>query len=295
MTSNARAALLMTLSMAAFACEDTLLKLMSAHVSTGALLFYIGLGGMLAFGLWVAFGPEGLRLRHLGHPLVILRSCCEAICGVTFVTALSMGDLSIASAILQALPLLMTLGAALFLREPVGWRRWMSIAVGFVGVLMIVQPGTAAFQPSSVLAVIAVLALAVRDLSTRQIPKHIGSGMLTSAAFGAMALGGLVLILLRGDALVLPSPGQAGAMLVTLGFGLAGYITMVIATRVGEIGAIAPFRYTRLVFAITLGVVVFGERPDGLALLGAAIIAGAGGYAMWREARLRRRSFAPAG
>jgi drug/metabolite transporter (DMT)-like permease len=295
MTPNARAALLMTLSMAAFACEDTLLKLMSAHVSIGALLVYIGLGGMIAFGCWVAFGPEGLRLKDLAHPLVILRNCCEAICGVTFLTALSLGDLSIASAILQALPLLMTLGAALFLREPVGWRRWLSIGVGFLGVLMIVRPGTDAFQPSSVLAIIAVLALAVRDLATRRLPKGIGSGLLTASAFGAMAIGGAILILMRGDAMIVPTAGQAGMMLITLGFGLAGYITMVIATRVGEIGAIAPFRYTRLVFAITLGVIVFGERPDIWALAGAAIIAGAGGYAMWREARLRRRKIQPAG
>lgn len=295
MNANARAAALMTLGMAAFACEDALLKLLSAGLPVGELLLVVGAGGMLLFGGWLARIEGGLRWRDLLHPLVLLRNFCEAVCAICFVTALSRGDLSIASAILQALPLLMTLGAALFLAEPVGWRRWLSIAAGFVGVLLIVRPGSAAFQPGSVYALIAVLALAVRDLATRRLPPEIGSGMLTAAAFGAMALAGAVLLVVGGQALVAPDAGQAVMMLACLGFGLGGYIAMVVATRIGEIGAIAPFRYSRLVFAMLLAIAIFGERPDAATLAGAAIIAGAGGYAMWREARLRRRPPAPPG
>lgn len=289
MTANARAAALMTLGMAAFACEDALLKLLSAGISIGQLLLVLGFAGMAIFGAWVARSPGGLGWRDLLHPGVILRNLSEAVCGVCFLTALSVGDLSIASAILQALPLLMTLGAAVVLGEPVGWRRWSSIVVGFVGVMMIVRPGTDAFQPGSVLALVAVVTLAVRDLVTRQLPARIGSGLLTASAFGAMSIAGAVLVLIGGHDMVMPGVAEAGMMAVALGFGLLGYMTMVIATRIGEIGAIAPFRYSRLVFAIILGVLVFSERPDGWTLAGAAIIAVAGGYAMWREARLRRR------
>ncbi|MCF3974038.1 DMT family transporter [Paracoccus salsus] len=289
MTGNGRAAVLMTLGMAAFACEDALLKLLSQRISIGQLLLVIGFAGMLVFGAWVALGPEGLRRRDLLHRGVILRNLSEAVCGVCFLTALSVGDLSIASAILQALPLLMTLGAALVLGEPVGWRRWTSIVIGFAGVIMIVRPGTEAFQPGSVLALVAVLALAVRDLVTRQLPARIGSGLLTASAFGAMSLAGAVLLLVGGQTLTVPGAGDAGMMAASLGFGLLGYMTMVIATRLGEISAIAPFRYSRLIFAIILGVLVFAERPDGWTLAGAAVIAAAGGYTMWREARLGRR------
>ena len=288
MSDNARAALLMTLSMAGFACEDALLKFLSSELSIGQLLLLVGFGGMVCFGAWLAFGPEGLRWRDLIHRGVLLRNLCEAICGVCFLTALSMGDLAIASAILQALPLLMTLGAALVLGERVGWRRWTSICVGFLGVLLIVRPGTDAFQPGSVLALIAVVFLAVRDLVTRQLPRSIGSGLLTASAFGAMSVAGAVMIVIGGQPLSRPSVGEWGLMAASLVFGLSGYLTMVIATRIGEIGAIAPFRYSRLVFAIILGMLVFSERPDGWMLLGAAIIAGAGGYTMWREARLKR-------
>ena len=287
MSPNARAAALMVLAMACFACEDALLKLLSRHLSTGQLLVFIGFSGMALFGAWVSF-RQGLNFRDLLHPGVMLRNLCEAICAITFVTALSMGDLSIASAILQAQPLLMTLGAAMFLGEPVGWRRWLSICAGFVGVLLIVRPGTEAFQPSSVLAVIAVLALAVRDLATRRLPPGIGSGMVTASAFASVGIAGAVLSVLSGQQFQMPTTvgfaGIAGCVI----FGLAGYITMVTATRVGEISAIAPFRYSRLVFALAFGLLVFGERPDLWMLAGAVLIAGAGIYSMWRETRVRR-------
>lgn len=285
---NLRAALLMVLAMAAFACEDALLKGLSGTIPTGQLLAVIGFAGMVVFALWIAIGPEGLRLRNLLRPPVMLRNLCEGICAITFVTALATGDLSIASAILQAQPLLMTLGAALFLGEQVGWRRWLSIAAGFAGVLLIVKPGTAAFEFSSVLAIIAVITLAVRDLVTRRLPPEVGSGLLSAGAFGSMGIAGLVLLLIGGQQAVAPTAGQGALMAATLCFGLLGYITMVIATRIAEISVIAPFRYSRLLFAMLLAVTVFGERPDALTLLGAALIAGAGIYAMWREARLRR-------
>lgn len=287
-----RAALLMVLAMAAFACEDALLKGLSGRIPTGQLLAVIGFAGMAVFGLWIAFSPEGLRLRNLLRPQVALRNLCEGVCAITFVTALATGDLSIASAILQAQPLLMTLGAALFLGEQVGWRRWMSIAVGFAGVLLIVKPGTAAFEFSSVLAIIAVVTLAVRDLVTRRLPPEVGSGLLSAGAFGSMGVAGLVLLAVGAQQPIAPSAGQGALMAATLCFGLLGYITMVIATRIAEIAVIAPFRYSRLLFAMLLAVAVFGERPDAATLLGAALIAGAGIYSMWREARLRRAQLA---
>lgn len=292
---NLRAAMLMVLAMAAFACEDALLKALSGAIPTGQLLAVIGFAGMAVFGLWIAISPEGLRLRNLLRPPVALRNLCEAICAITFVTALATGDLSIASAILQAQPLLMTLGAALFLGEQVGWRRWLSIAVGFVGVLLIVKPGTAAFEVSSIFAIVAVLALAVRDLVTRRLPPEVGSGLLSAGAFGSMGLAGLALMLAGGQGAVMPTAGQGALMAATLCFGLLGYITMVIATRIAEIAVIAPFRYSRLLFAMALAVTLFGERPDALTLAGAALIAGAGIYAMWREARLRRARLAVQG
>ncbi|WEF23584.1 DMT family transporter [Paracoccus sp. S3-43] len=291
---NLRAALLMVLAMGAFAAEDALLKGLSGGIPTGQLLAMLGFSGMVVFGLWIALGGEGLHPRILLRPQVALRNLCEGVCAITFVTALATGDLSIASAILQAQPLLMTLGAALFLGERVGWRRWCSIAVGFCGVLLIVKPGTASFEMSSIFAVIAVMTLAVRDLITRRLPPEVGSGLLSAGAFGSMGIAGLVLLVLGGQSPVVPTPGQGALMVTTLGFGILGYITMVIATRIAEIAVIAPFRYSRLLFALILAVTLFGERPDALTLTGAALIAGAGIYSMWREARRRQAVLAAA-
>lgn len=291
---NLRAAMLMVLAMAAFAAEDALLKALSGTIPTGQLLAVIGFAGMVVFGLWFSTGGRRLNLRHLLRPPVALRNLCEAICAITFVTALATGDLSVASAILQAQPLLMTLGAALFLGEQVGWRRWLSIAIGFAGVLLIVKPGTAAFEASSVLAIIAVITLAVRDLVTRRLPPEVRSGLLSAGAFGSMGLAGLVLMAIGGQQAILPTAGQGALLAATLGFGLLGYITMVVATRLAEISVIAPFRYSRLLFAMLLAVAVFRERPDAATLTGAGLIAGAGIYAMWREARLRRARLAAA-
>lgn len=293
MTGNARAAALMVLAMACFACEDALLKLLSQDLPAGQLLLCVGFAGMALSGIWVGL-RQGLNPRDLLYPGVALRNLSEAICGVAFVTALSIGDLSIVSAILQALPLLMTLGAALFMGEQVGPRRWFSICVGFIGVLLIVRPGTEAFQPGSVLAVIAVLALAVRDLVTRKLPAGIGSGILTVSAFGSMGLAGALLIVMGSQQMHMPTLAGFGGIAGCVVFGLMGYVTMVTATRIGQISAIAPFRYSRLIFAILLGMIIFAERPDRLTLLGSTLIAAAGIYTMWREARLRRRIAATA-
>ena len=192
------------------------------------------------------------------------------------------------------LPLTLVLGAALFLGEQVGWRRWSSVAVGFAGVLLILRPGTAAFHPSMLLAVMGVIGLTLRDLATRRIPKGVPSDQLSASAYGAMVPAGLVLAALGGEPAVMPDPLQMTLLLGTLVFGVLGYTALVAASRMGEASVVAPFRYSRLAFALIVALVVFGERPDLPMLLGAALIAGAGGYAMWREAGLRRKPLAGA-
>lgn len=288
MAQEQRAATLMVASMAFFAFEDMLIKLLTLTLPGGQIMLVAGMLGAGTFWAMMAARGQKLWTRTLLNPLILTRNLGEAICAVLFVTALRLGDLSTASAILQALPLVMTLGAVVFLREPVGWRRWLSIALGFIGVLMIVRPGTEAFQPASLLAVGAVLALALRDLVTRRIPPLVPSEALTATAFAAMAVGGLALLLIQGQAPVLPSVGQGLGLLGVTAFGLAGYSLMVVATRLVPIAAIAPFRYSRLVFALVLGVVVFDERPDAMMLLGSAVIVGSGIYAMLRERVARR-------
>ncbi|SEH87881.1 DMT family transporter [Paracoccus alkenifer] len=286
---NRHAVVLMTASMAAFAVEDALVKTLTVTLAPGQVVMTVGALGMAVF--WLLLARQGGRLwtRDLLLRPVLLRNLGEVVGSTGFIMALALTELSSASAILQALPLALVMGGALFLGERVGWRRWSAILVGFAGVLLIIRPGTGGFEPRSVLALIGVAGLALRDLATRRMPRHILSHQLSASAFATLIPGGLALALLLGEPLRLPTLVEAAGFAACITVGVAGYAMMIVATRVGEASLVAPLRYTRLVFALIVAVLVFGERPDALTLAGAALIVGSGGFAMWRELRLARR------
>lgn len=291
---NLRGSILMVLAMLGFAFEDMFVKLMAGALPTGEILAVVGAGGAVIFGGACVLRGEALFSRDVLHPMVLLRNGCEMIGTVGYVTAVVLTPISSASAIFQATPLFVTLGAALFLGETVGWRRWMAIAVGFMGVLLIIRPGMAAFQPASLFAVQGVVFLGMRDLATRRIPKTVSSMQLSTYAFAVIVPTGLILMLLAGDSLVMPGPVDLWRIVGSIVAGVLGYYALVAATRLGDMSHVAPFRYTRLLFALIVGIVVFGERPDFATLLGSAIIVGSGIYAAMREAQRRRASLAAA-
>jgi drug/metabolite transporter (DMT)-like permease len=286
---NLRGAAMMVAAMAAFAIEDMFIKRLSVDISTGQILMMLGAGGALVFGIF-AQRQGRLFSADLWHRAVILRNLGEVIGTMGFVTAIALTPLSSASAILQATPLAVTLGAALFMGESVGWRRWSAILVGFAGVLLIIRPGLEGFQPASLFAVQGVIGLAIRDLATRATPRSIGAMQLSTYAFALLVPTGLVLLLVQGHGIVPLEPAQWTQMGGALLLGLVGYYSIVSAMRLGEVAVVTPFRYSRLIFAIIIGVTMFGERPDALTLTGAALIVGSGLYTLLREARLHRRA-----
>ncbi len=170
-------------AMAGFALEDVLLKQMAAGLPVGQVLALTGAGGGLIFSLLATFSGRPVVTRLLLLRPVMLRNLTEAIGSAAYISALALSTLSSASAILQATPLAVTLGAALFLGETVRWRRWTAIGIGFIGVLLIIQPGLAGFTPASLLAVVAVLMLALRDLSSRAVPADVSSAQLSAWGF----------------------------------------------------------------------------------------------------------------
>lgn len=286
---NLRGSLLMVAAMAGFALEDVLVKQMGGTLPIGQVIALIGCGGALNFGaLALASGRRLVSPVLLTRP-VMLRNLAEAAATVCFVSAIVLTTLSSASAILQATPLAVTLGAALFLGAHVGWRRWTAIGVGFAGVLLIVQPGLAGFAPASLLAVAAVAAIALRDLVSRAVPAGVTSLQLSAWAFAVLIPAGLLMMLALGTVPVVPALPDLARLAGAIVFGGAGYYMLVGATRTGEVAVVVPFRYTRLVFALMLGAAVFGERPDPLMLTGAALVVGAGLYTIWRETARRPR------
>ncbi len=282
---NLRASAFMVAAMAGFALEDALIKLLAATIPTGQIMLALGLLGTLGFAALAALQGVAPLTRAAMHPVVLTRCGAELTGTLAFITALSLVPLAVASAILQALPLVVTMGAALILREPVGWRRWTAIAVGLGGMLMILRPFAASFDPNALFAVVAVVALALRDLLARRVPAAMHTLQLALLGFAAIVPAGVALLAL-GQTPVAPGWREAALMAGILALGMTSYIAITLATRRGEVAVVAPFRYSRLVFAMAVGAMLFGERPDGWTLAGSALIIASGLYTFARERRL---------
>ncbi len=286
-----RAIALMVVSMALLALSDTFLKLASGHASAGQVMVMLSVGGTALFVLVARARRVPLRVADFCHPKVLLRNLFEMIGAIGMVIGLSRIPLSLMAAIMQTAPLVVTLGAALFLREPVGWRRWSAVAVGLTGMLMVIRPFGAAFTGWEIFPVLGVTGLAARDLVTRTLPPAMPSLAVSAYGFGAVLPAGLGVLAISGA----PLSGEpivfahmACAVVVTA----AGYLAVTAAMRMAPVSSVAPFRYTRLVFTAGLGIAVFGERPDGWTWAGAALILAAGLYSFLRERRLARQELA---
>jgi len=273
---------LMVLSMALFAIADTFVKLASGTMTAGQVAFLIITGTTLVFtSLTLA---QGHSLWHPGlkTPAVIGRAASEIIGTFGMITAFALAPLSTTIAILQASPLVVTALAAVFLNEAVGWRRWSAIAIGFVGVMLIIRPGTDGFDPALIWAVIGMLGLSARDFFTRTSPKDIPTTLLSAFTLASVVPFVLVWALVEGGTLIPPTANWIYVACM-IGFGTGGYFTITLATRATELSVVAPFRYSRLIFAGALGIIVFGERLDIWMISGSILILGSGLFAAWRE------------
>lgn len=280
----------MAVAMACFSVTDAISKFLTAQMNFGEVMVLRGLFACVLVGALVTHQRALRPLRTLFVTPVALRICGEIGGTVLFLAAIAHLPLANVSAIIQALPLAITLGAVLILGEPVGWRRWLAIAAGFCGVLIIVRPGVAGFNQFALLALVSVAFYALRDLATKQIPAEIPALFVTFLT--------TVVVTMVGAGLVMPLGGWAtpsGHALGLLAFAavlvLAGYQCIILALRAGDISAVAPFRYTQLLWAMLFGYLVFGDAPDGAMIIGATVIVLSGIYSFHRE-RVRNRLLA---
>jgi drug/metabolite transporter (DMT)-like permease len=287
---NLRGATLMVLAMLGFAIEDSFIKLMGDALPVGQILGLLGIGGAAVFAVVVLAQGRALFERDMIAVPVFSRAVGEIIGTICFVSAIVYTPLSTASAILQATPLVVTLGAALFLGETVGWRRWAAIGVGFIGVLMIIRPGLDGFSPLSLLALGGVFGLALRDISTRKVSASLSTMQLSFLGFLVLIPSGFGLLLATGQPLAPLDLRLTLLIVASITFGVFAYYGIVAAMRVGEVSFVTPFRYSRLIFAMMIGITFFQERPDLMTLAGAAIIVGSGIYTVLRE---RKHRFKP--
>jgi len=276
----------MVASMGAFSVADTLVKVSSMVMSTAQVLLYLMGGALVIFSVMAILQKDRLLDRRAFLPIMLLRYLAEIAGMVGMATALAKVPISAVGAITQASPILATVGAVLFLNESVGWRRWCSIIVGFIGVLLIVQPGAVAFDNAILWAVLAMVALSIRDLTTGLIPSDISSASLATFTMAAATPFTLVWVLVSGDSLV---PANMNWLVVVpmIVLGAVGYMLLIASLRIAEVSIVMPFRYIRILFLLILGILVFGEKPGVSVLIGAALIIGSGTYIMWRERRVK--------
>ncbi|WP_198338220.1 DMT family transporter [Labrenzia sp. VG12] len=290
--SNIRGILLMVLAMGCFAVADTLIKLAAGSVSPPQIMFLLLAGGLVMFSIMAKLQGAGLMDRRIFAPVMLVRYLSEVVAMIGMVQALALVPLSMVGAIIQATPLLVALGAVVFLGETVSWRRWSTILLGFVGVLMIVQPGADGFEAASLWAVVSMIGLAVRDLTTRMTPADMASTSLAAYTAAASLPFAVAWIVMDGDSLLPPEADWLLLGMMIL-LGSTGYFLLTASIRTTSLSVVSPFRYARLLFMLILGAVVFGERPGAPMLAGAALIVLSGLYMMWRE-RVANRQAGPA-
>jgi drug/metabolite transporter (DMT)-like permease len=272
--------------MLGFSGNDAFMKSVAGELALTQAVFIRSLLTTLLIGA-LAWSQGALRLPagRRDRRLIAIRCLGEIGGTVCFLTALFNMPIANASAILQSLPLAVTLAAALLFDEPVGWRRYLAIGIGFVGVLIIVRPGTAGFNAYSLWALAAIVFIVTRDLATRRLSPGVPGlpvALVTSAV--------LTLAAALAAGLEDWQPVAAGHLfaLVTAAVCLVvASVFGVTSMRVGEIGFVQPFRYALLVWAMIFGIVMFDEWPDAWTLTGSAIVVATGLFTLYRE-RVRR-------
>ncbi|TIL58969.1 DMT family transporter [Mesorhizobium sp.] len=291
LSPNLRGALFMVVAMSGFTLNDAITKVASESMNMAQVMLIRGAFASLFVGL-LAWQRGALALPgSMLQPMVAVRVAGEAGATASFLIALAHLPIANVSAVLQALPLAVTMGAALVFKEGVGWRRWLAIAIGFAGVLIIVRPGFEGFSIYSLLALACVACCAVRDLATKRIPQAIPTLLVSTTTAVAMTVLGAALLLPMGG--WTPMTGESTAFLALAAvLVVIGYQFIIMAMRVGDISFIAPFRYTALLWSILLGLFIFGDVPDLPMILGASVIVGSGLYALYRERIVGRRKTA---
>ena len=277
----------MILAMAGFAFEDLFIKMLSTYFPISEVIIILGFTGTVVFLIIALLQRAPIIHKDLLNKHVIIRTICELLGAVFFVTAIALTPLSSATAILQIAPLLVTIGAVIFFKEKVGWRRWTAVFIGFIGVLLIVRPGFEGFMPASIFALLGSVFLAARDLATRAMQVKLPSVTIALYAFIAFGISGILFILFISP-MVIPTSNQILYFIGASAFGVIAYYSLVISSRIGEMSVISPFRYSRIVFAMLLAIIILEENPDSLTIIGASIVVVSGLYTFVRETVLKK-------
>jgi drug/metabolite transporter (DMT)-like permease len=286
--ANHRGILLIVAGTAVFAANDACSKLASEYMPASQIMAVRGV--MAALMLAVILGARGQLhgLRHAADRQVLLRSVAEAVSAFLYITSLAYIGLADAAAIMQVAPLVTMAAAVLLLGARIGGKRWLAVAVGFAGVLLVVRPGAGTFQAAALLPVASTFLISFRDFATGRIGPHVPTLIVTLVTAGFGMLAGFI-----GGGFEAWQPLGTTAY-VLLAFGavtlISGHMLIISAFRGTDPAVVAPFRYANVPFSVTYGALLFGMWPDGVALGGMALIIAAGVYTVRTQ---RREAFTP--
>ena len=280
--ANLLGSLWMIASMATFAIEDAFVKAASSTLPVGQILIIFGFGGAFVFAGILLWNKAPLFIKDVVSGPMRIRVLFEIVGRLFYVLAISLIPLSAATVILQATPLVVVAGAALIFGEKVGWRRWVAVYVGLAGVIIIIQPGTDEFSVLSILAIIGMIGFAGRDLASRAAPATLSTSLLGLYGFLSVVVAGGLFSIWEAAPFVQPTPQVSFYMIGAVLAGVAAYFCLMRAMRTGEVSAVTPFRYTRLLFGVTFGLVFFDEKLSSLILIGSGLIVLSGLFILWR-------------
>jgi drug/metabolite transporter (DMT)-like permease len=285
-TSNLRAIAAMLTGQATFTINDALIKLAAEGMPGGQAIFLRGVMAFaIAFTICRAMGAMRFETLRGQSRVLTLRNIGEIGSTFFYLSALFHLPIATTTAILQSIPLAITASAAIFLREAVGWRRWLATAVGFAGVLIIIRPGSDSFSAYTLLAITGVAFSVLRDLSTRRISHQVPAILLMTISAAVVTVAATCFALF--ETWIVPTPKSLLLLAGAAVFLLGGYYFMVDAMRYGEVAVVSPFRYSVILWAILVGILIWGEWPDAMALLGTAIVTLAGLYTFMRERKVK--------
>lgn len=281
MSANLRGILAVLVASTAFVLNDALIKLVSDELPASEIIVVRGMlatlmliAGVVALG---AVRPISILLE----PMMLLRVASAATATVFIVLSLRRLPLATVTVVLQVTPLAVIAGASILYGENVGWRRWAAALTGFLGVVLIVKPGSS-FGVAVYVLVTALLFTTTRDLTTRGLSHDIPSVFVAAASSAAIMLAGAVLAPFD-DAWTMPSSWAWATMTVSAACLFVANTFMIMALRTGEIAVVAPFRYAPVPLAVVLGYLWWGDLPDTLGFVGTGLVLGAGLYTLHRE------------
>ena len=281
MNANLKSIVLMITAMGCLTSTDMLIKIASQTLPIGQVMIIYGLGALGVFWGILRVKGEPIQLSPLTNPAVIWRNVGDLIALNSMFLALVYVPLSTIGAVIQAVPLLVTAAAALFLDEKVGMRRLSAILIGFLGTLLIIQPGANTFDISATLVLIAAVGMALRDIATKLVRESFSTLLLSFYSCFLFIFSGCIILLIKGEP-SLPDWDSVAILTAMVIAGCLGFFFMTEAVRVGDISVVIPFRYTRLLFSMSAGILILGEQVNAMMLVGSTLTILSGLY-IWRR------------